>query len=54
MRRWVCVFAMLLGFAGEGYAWTVRPRIPVPIERPLDPRDMLTGARPTGAWWLAS
>jgi hypothetical protein len=54
MRRWVCVFALLFGFAGDGYAWTVRPRIPVPIERPLDPRDDPMGSLPTGAWWLRS
>lgn len=52
MRRWVCVIALLTGFAGEGYAWTARPRLPVAIERPLDPRGPGTGTGPTGAWWL--
>jgi hypothetical protein len=52
MRRWVCVLVLLFGFAGEGYAWTSRPRIPVPIERPLDPRDPMAGGLPMGAWWL--
>jgi hypothetical protein len=52
MRRWFCVFAMLYLFAGSGYAWTARPRIPVPIERRLDPRDDRPGARTTAAWWL--
>jgi hypothetical protein len=54
MRRWFCVFVLLFGFTGERYAWTARPRIPVPIERSLDARDVRSGAVPTGAWWLAS
>lgn len=54
MRRWFCVFVLLFGFAGDSYAWTTRPRMPVPIERPLDPRDIRSGAVPTGAWWLPS
>jgi hypothetical protein len=54
MRRWFCVIVLLFGFAGDGYAWTVRPRLPVPIERSLDPRDVTSGAVPTGAWWLPS
>jgi hypothetical protein len=50
MRRWVCVIALLFGFAGDGYAWSARPRLPVAIERPMDafadrPRST------TGAWW---
>ena len=51
MRRWVCVIALLYGFAGDGYAWSARPRIPVPIERSLDPRGNRPGGMPTGAWW---
>ncbi|MBA2314512.1 MAG: hypothetical protein H0V87_03915 [Chloroflexi bacterium] len=51
MRRWVCVIALLYGFAGDGYAWSARPRIPVPIERSLDPRGDRPGGMPTGAWW---
>jgi hypothetical protein len=54
MRRWFCVFVLLFGFAGDRYAWTARPSVPVPIERPLDPRDVRSGAVPTGAWWLRS
>jgi hypothetical protein len=58
MRRWVCVFALLVGFAGDGYAWTVRPRLPVAIVRPLEPTS--SGPTPTvsrhafpltGSWW---
>lgn len=49
MRRWVCIIALLFGFAGDSYAWTTRPRIPVAIERPLDP-PAVGGA--TAAWWL--
>ena len=50
VRRWVCIVAMLVGFSGEGYAWTARPRIPVAVERPLDPRRPDAGL-PEGAWW---
>jgi len=52
MRRWVCVIVLLRGFAGDGYVWTARPRLPVAIERPLDLRGSRTGAVATGAWWL--
>src|SRR6186997_2670814 len=36
MRRWVCIVALLAGFSADGYAYTVRSRRPVPIERTLD------------------
>ena len=39
MRQWACVVALLLGLAGNGYVATVRIRLPVPIERRLEPRD---------------
>jgi hypothetical protein len=55
MRRWVCIVALLAGFSGQDYAWTVRPRIPVPIERPIDPGPLVAGRRrdlrATAAWW---
>jgi hypothetical protein len=54
MRRWFCVFILLFGFAGDGYAWSTKPRMPVAIERPVDPRDVRSGAIPAGAWWLPS
>ena len=50
MRRFVCVATLLFGFSGNGYAWTARPRMPVPIERPV----VLTESgrtRRTQAWW---
>ncbi|HSO30736.1 MAG TPA: hypothetical protein VLS28_12610 [Candidatus Sulfomarinibacteraceae bacterium] len=50
MRRFVCVAALLFGFSGDRYAWTARPRPPVPIERPV----VLVEAgrtRRTPAWW---
>jgi hypothetical protein len=51
MRRWVCVVALLFGFSGEGYTWTARARIPVPIVRML-PASMRGGALvPTVEWW---
>jgi hypothetical protein len=50
MRRWICVIALLFGFAGDGYAWTVRPSIPVPIERQIGGGDDRTTPT-TGHWW---
>jgi hypothetical protein len=52
MRRWVCVVALLAGFAREADVRGVRLREPVAIERLID--SMTTGGRglrPTGAWW---
>ncbi len=51
MRRWVCVAALLYGFAGDRYAWSVRTRLPIPIERPLPIAVTATGLVPTLAWW---
>jgi hypothetical protein len=57
MRRWVCIVALLAGFSADGYAYTVRTRTPVPIERPLDEATDKGAAakRPdltrTAAWW---
>jgi hypothetical protein len=53
VRRWVCIVAFLLGFSGDGYVWTVRPRIPVPVERLMDP-DRHDPALPEAAWWQTS
>jgi len=57
MRRWVCIVVLLAGFSGQGYAWTIRPRIPAPIERPFEPRLSVRRAggrraiEPTTDWW---
>jgi hypothetical protein len=55
MRRWVCIIALLAGFSADGYTRSVRLRIPVAIERPLDEAG---GVAPTTstfattrAWW---
>jgi hypothetical protein len=47
MRRWVCIIALLAGFGRSDYGWGIRPRIPVAIERPIDPDtlDPLEAAR---------
>jgi hypothetical protein len=57
MRRWVCIIALLAGFSADGYAYTVRSRRPVPIERRLDEATETNAplarhdlAR-TAAWW---
>jgi hypothetical protein len=49
MRRWVCVIALLFGFAGEGYAWSARPSLPVAIERPSEQQGRSLST--TGRWW---
>ena len=52
MRRWVCIVALLAGFAGDDYVRGVRLRDPVAVERVLGPRRAGTrGLVPTGAWW---
>lgn len=51
MRQWACVVALVLGLAGNGYAWTARPRIPTPIERPLVPAGAGRRAIQTLDWW---
>jgi len=53
MRQWACVVALLLGLAGNGYVATSRVRLPIAIERRLDPRP--TGRRTvqTLDWWRA-
>jgi hypothetical protein len=51
MRRWVCVFALLTGFSGQSYVWTVRPRYPVPIERQIEAPVRAMGTRLTADWW---
>ena len=50
MRRFVCVAALLFGFSGDRYAWTVRYRLPVPIERPVT-LDEPGRTRRTLGWW---
>jgi hypothetical protein len=52
MRQWACLVALLLGFAGNGYVWTARPRQPVPIERQLTHRELSGRTRLTQDWWL--
>jgi hypothetical protein len=50
MRAWACSVALILGLAGNRYAWTVRPRLPVPIERRI---ELTTVGRTllTLDWW---
>jgi len=50
MRRFVCVAALLFGFSGDRYAWTVRYRLPVPIERPVALDEPGRTRRSLG-WW---
>jgi hypothetical protein len=55
MRRWVCIVALLAGFAGEDYVRGARLRDPVAIERLVDLRRASAhGWTVTGAWWSRS
>jgi hypothetical protein len=54
MRRWVCIAALLAGFSRDGYVWTVRPRLPVPVARSLESGPGRRGILLTGAWWRSS
>ncbi|MEO5940961.1 MAG: hypothetical protein ABIZ72_08230 [Candidatus Limnocylindrales bacterium] len=52
MRRWVCIVALLAGFAGDDYTRGARLRHPVAVERVIDThRRRSRGLVPTGAWW---
>lgn len=51
MRRWVCIVALLAGFAGDDYARAARLRDPVAVERMLGHRSSPRGLAPTEAWW---
>ena len=53
MRQWACVIALLLGLAGSGYTASARIRIPIPIERRLDPWARDGGLVQTLDWWRA-
>ncbi len=53
MRQWACVFALLLGLAGNGYATATRTRLPIAIERRLVPRTLERGTLRTLDWWRA-
>jgi hypothetical protein len=52
MRRWVCIVALLAGFAGDDYVRGIRLREPVAVQRLIQTRRRGThGLVPTGAWW---
>lgn len=53
MRQWARVVALLLGLAGNGYVATARPRIPVAIERRLEPQLVEGRTIRTLDWWRA-
>ena len=53
MRQWACVIALLLGLAGNGYVATARVRLPIAIERPLEPATGGTRTKRTLDWWRA-
>jgi hypothetical protein len=53
MRRWVCIVALLAGFAGDDYVRGIRLPEAVAVERLIETRRRGTrGLVPTGAWWL--
>ncbi|HET7031365.1 MAG TPA: hypothetical protein VFI34_12700 [Candidatus Limnocylindrales bacterium] len=52
MRRWVCVVALLAGFARDADVRGVRLREPVAIQRLIATTVRPgRGLQPTGAWW---
>ena len=53
MRQWARVVALLLGLAGNGYVASVRIRLPVAIERRLEPHLSDGGTLRTLDWWRA-
>ena len=53
MRQWACVFALLLGLAGNGYVAAARIRLPIPIERRLEPEEYDGRLFRTLDWWRA-
>jgi hypothetical protein len=53
MRQWACVFALLLGLAGNGYAASARIRLPIPIERRLESWAGDGRLIQTLDWWRA-
>ena len=53
MRQWACVFALLLGLAGNGYTASARIRLPIPIERRLESWRGEGRLIQTLDWWRA-
>ena len=53
MRQWACIVALLLGLAGNGYVATYRSRLPVAIERRIEPYLVHGRSGRTLDWWRA-
>ncbi len=53
MRQWACVFALLLGLAGNGYTASARVRLPIPIERRVESFGREGRLVQTLDWWRA-
>jgi hypothetical protein len=53
MRQWACVIALMLGLSGNGYVAAARHRLPIAIERPLEPALRGARTRRTLDWWRA-
>jgi hypothetical protein len=53
MRRWVCIVALLAGFAADDYARGARLPQPIAVERLIGDWHgrRARGLDPTGAWW---
>jgi hypothetical protein len=51
MRQWACVVALLFGFAGDGYVWSARVRLPTAIVRELEPLSRGRRTVQTPDWW---
>lgn len=53
MRQWACVIALMLGLSGNGYVAAARHRLPIAIERPIEPALRGARTRRTLDWWRA-
>jgi hypothetical protein len=53
MRQWACIVALILGLAGNGYVSTSRYRLPIAIERRLEPQLREGRTMRTLDWWRA-
>jgi len=53
MRQWAAVVALLLGLAGNGYVAAARLRLPIAIERLLEPTTTDGRTKRTLDWWRA-
>jgi len=53
MRRWICIIALLTGFASQDYVRFARsPRPATPTEQPLDRLPRTGPETQPASWWF--